>query len=66
MEEGIGELGYINEDMQHVLINIRDPALVNPQYASGRSVQVALTIETATILSAKLSEFLDQHRRTYN
>ena len=56
--EHIGGVGYINDQMQHVLLSFCNPSL---QSASPGFVQVAITIDTAITLRAELNAFLAQH-----
>lgn len=58
MAERVAEVGYINSDMEHALVSIYEPALLNP---SMDGVQVAITIESAILLRANLNRFLAQH-----
>lgn len=64
MAEEILELGYINEEMKHAMISVKNPTLLNdgkfgndtPQFC-----QLVITIESAIILKAKLDQFLKGH-----
>lgn len=58
MAERIAEVGYINSSMEHALISIYEPALLNP---AGNSIQVAISIEGAIRLRAELNRFLSMH-----
>lgn len=58
MAERIAKVGYINSDMEHALISIYEPALLNP---SDNSVQVVISIEGAISLRAELNHFLSMH-----
>jgi hypothetical protein len=57
-KERVCQVGYINPDMEHVLISIFNPALLNPDRSF---VQVAITIESAIALRAELNAFLKAH-----
>lgn len=61
-EERIAEVGYINEQRQHALISIYNPALLNP---NKDSVQVAISIKGAKALRDFLNEFLEAHTLDY-
>ena len=58
--EEVFDVGYINEDMEHVLIGVRNPTLCN-RVPKPDIIQIALTIENAIILRAKLNAFLAAH-----
>jgi hypothetical protein len=53
-------VGYINDDRQHALISIKNPA-VTSQYPRPEIVQAAIDIERAALLHDILGEFLLQH-----
>ena len=55
MIERIAKVGYINEDCQHILVSIYNPALLNP---GSDWVQVAITIEGAITLRDNLDAIL--------
>jgi len=57
-EEHIAEIGYINDDLEHALVSIYNPALLNP---GAGSVQVALSIKGAVRLRDELDKFLMTH-----
>ena len=58
--EHVCEVGYINDEMKHVLISIQHPTLTNV-YPKPSCIQVALTIDSAIVLRAELNAFLAQH-----
>lgn len=58
-KERIHEIGYINDDRQHVLISIHNPAILPVPHDN--FVQFAITIDGAIELRAHLNAFLDAH-----
>jgi hypothetical protein len=61
MTEGDVAVGYINCDERHVLISIRNPTLTS-ECPRPDFTQVAITIEAALDLQARLADFLEHHR----
>jgi hypothetical protein len=57
-QERIAEVGYINEAMEHAMISIYDPAILN---AGGTWVQVVISIDGATRLRDELDRFIADH-----
>lgn len=56
--ERIAEVGYINEKLEHAVISIYNPPILNP---GSDWVQVVLTIDGAIKLRAELNAFLTRH-----
>ena len=58
--ERVCEVGYINDQLKHVLISVLNPSLCNAQRPT-KLVQIAITIDSAITLRAELNAFLKAH-----
>jgi hypothetical protein len=56
--ERIAPVGYVNPSLQHAVVSIYHPALLNP---GADFVQVVISIDGATKLRDSLDEFLRLH-----